>query len=200
MCLDQIMDLSHYHYLIIFIISLLSSHPSSTFSSWISFVRRMKYLQNSYDSYTSVHHRHNIIFYFLIILPMWPHDEQIWWVEIDKFDYIFCNCNKDSLLSWYWFPSTNDPLSFSLSFFNSISMELSINPTLSTYQQIIMWREKKLQNKFQYFSSLLIQQILSLFIFSHPYNYYLPDLLTSSHFRPFVLHLKIVEFWLAHIH
>ena len=37
---------------------------------------------------------------------------------------------------------------------------------------------------------------LYLFL-SHPYNYHLPDLLTSSHFRPFVLHLKIVDFWLA---
>jgi hypothetical protein len=34
-------------------------------------------------------------------------------------------------------------------------------------------------------------------LFSHPYNYHLPDLLTSSHFRPFVLHLKIVDFWSA---
>jgi hypothetical protein len=34
-------------------------------------------------------------------------------------------------------------------------------------------------------------------LLSHPCNYCLPDLLTSSHFHPFVLHLKIVEFWWA---
>ena len=35
--------------------------------------------------------------------------------------------------------------------------------------------------------------------FSHPRNYHLPDLLMSSHFHPFVLHLKIVEFWWAQV-
>ena len=33
--------------------------------------------------------------------------------------------------------------------------------------------------------------------FSHPCDDHLPDRLTSSQFRPFVLHLKIVDFWLA---
>ena len=78
----------------------------------------------------------------------------------------------------------------------SILSESFVNPTLLTYQ-IIMWREKKQQKHFQNFPSLLVQWIdISIYFYViHIYN--LPDLLTSSHFHLFVLHLKIVEFWLA---